>query len=332
MATLTVTETFRGASAEVTESGDRQFTRVFDVIADDDTTVTEVLEADGIPRYGEPFVSDSGAVDLGCTCRSVRARPREESPYIWLVEASYSSRQDAGGGGGGGGGPVTGGPTDPSGGASGDGGPGGSPGGDGGGGDGGGAGQNTPQIVEDPLSRPATFRWSSNKVLRPAKFDVNGTAITNSANAPFDPPVEKEEIRPVLVVQKNIPLANFNGSVVQDWTNAINSAAWMGFPAKSLRINDIQAVSASDNGVWYWDTTWTFEYLADLWNPLKVLDQGSYYIDAENQKQQFRSGTGAVLAKGLLDGGGDKLEPVLPPVYLEFDLYEEKDFKTLRLF
>ena len=329
--TYTVIET--GITANVDESGNRSYTRKFVVKVSAAVSSLDVLQGGQVadpplPRFGQIMVTKSGTPDGSAVCIGLDVAQRSESVYLWDVTANYSSRVRAGGSvsfGGSGAGASGGGkvpaasgglPAAPdapqSGGAA-----------------GGSASTTTPTIIENPLSRPAKFSWSSVKTQEILEFDIDGNKVTNSANQPFDPPVRTEMAHPQLVVTKNMPITTVVSSWIRTYVGAINSATWKGFPAKSLKLNDISATSENENGIWFWAMTFTFEHRPGKWNPVKILDAGWFDSTGKEIRTNLGNTPGTV---PLLDGSGAKLTGGGTPVFNEFTVYYEVNFDNLGLF
>ena len=248
---------------------------------------------------------------------------------MWRVDVSYSSKldrkqgsEDGGASGGGGeGGSI----ADQLSGGGADGGSGGQNNG-GGGGSGSGGGAN-PQLIENPLLRPAEVSIYTVKQMMVATRDNAGQLIRNSAGAPFDPPAEYEDVRLGIDIVRN--QLRFNASLIGAFVGAINSTAWLSFPAKTVRCMDITAKRSFENGFFFWVVTYKFEYKSDKWNPVYVLDQGAYATDIDGNPIRILDKYGNPMPKGLLDNNGNQLDFDADPVFIPFDLYGEADFADL---
>ena len=72
--------------------------------------------------------------------------------------------------------------------------------------------------------------------------------------------------------------------------------------AKTVKIDGIDMSSAYENGVSYVRVTWTFLYEPDGWNPTRILDQGTYYLNGAGAKIPFMDDHAASVTHK--DGGG----------------------------
>lgn len=325
MPTFTVRELYDGRDAARGDTS-RDFVRVWSVQqtdGGDPAAMGQVLDANGIPKVGDPYIGATVAEnDLGVACKRVRAR-HNRSNKLFLVEAQYASANwgitlpseggsSAGGGGGGGGESAQQLPPGFGGAETGEGTP-----------------SASPVQIDNPLLRPAVVRYSvvrRNEILIVDNDDVK---ICNSANAAFDPPVEIERGRLGMFVEQNVAL--FDPSIIGEFFMSVNSAKWASGAAKTWRCEDIGAERMFEEGIFYWKRHFLFVYNEDKWNPKKVLDAGAYYLDGSTIRR-FVDKFGAPVGRGLLNGGGDRLNPTSEPVYLEFDTHKEKDFGALGLF
>lgn len=324
-----VREVYDGRRGRIAGSGDRSVSRSFVVTADSGLIAEgDILAAsDGhtsIPKWGAPYIGPAG-VATNLVVTEIECRP-EKSPLVWRVDVSYSNKLDrekAGGDGGAGGGGGEGGSiADQLSGGGPSGGTGGGPP------NGGGNGGANPQLIENPLLRPAEVSINSVKQMMVLRKDKNGNLIANSAGAPFDPPLEYEDIRLGIDIIRNQRF--FDAGVIGAFVGAINSKAWLSFPAKTVRCADITAKRAFENGFFYWVASYKFEYKSDKWNPVKVLNAGAYHIAPDGGgKLRFQDKLGNYLPKGLLNRGGHALDEGEDPDFLDFDVYEEADFADL---
>jgi hypothetical protein len=318
-----VKELFHERTSSITEEGHREYGRIFAVHTDTNTTTArDVIEATALPAWGDTY-QVTGIEDRQARCIGKTAEPNG-SPKLWLVRVRYGSRfgmgrESMGGAAAGGNGSgIT--PTFDGDGQIEGGGP---------------SGNGTPSTVEptlfeNPLLRPADVSWSTVRIKRPLTVDNAGEPIVNSAGDPFDPPLEYEQVNLIFTVVKN--RATHDAEALRGYINAINSATWLQFPAKSLRCNDITATREFENSGFFWRVTFIFEYQARLWNPLKVLDAGYrelFLFEHQRITDQFGAPPSRPV---LLDGNGEQLPVGDPPVFLEFNVYDEADFKDFRLF
>lgn len=134
-----------------------------------------------------------------------------------------------------------------------------------------------------PLDRPWEIEWDGETFQTIAEQDLFGNPINNSAGQYFDPPVQVDNVRPTLVIQRNE--ASFNGSLALQYQEAINSDPFFGGAPytvkckkiKSKRVIEEWAPATGEDPieVEYWPTTYEFHYWYRTWW-LFPLDQGRY--------------------------------------------------------
>jgi hypothetical protein len=188
---------------------------------------------------------------------------------------------------------------------------------------------------EEPLDRPSEINWGSTKVHVPAVKDIFDEAIVNSADDPFNPPIEEEQCRVTLQIVKN--QIAFDGPNLGTFVNHVSSAPFFGFDTGEVKCVGIGAQRQYERGQFFWKVTYDFECRPgeglDAWSAV-VLDRGF------NQLEPFPKGrtpirdkvTGAQFSTPtLLDGTGQILDQDADPVYLTFVIYPTADFNQLRL-
>lgn len=314
MAIAQVRELFDGRPASINAKGERAYHRRFHVQGDGAIGPVEVSVAVDpttgvrIPTWGEIYLV-GGELDLAAFVTNIRAAP-DRSFDLWLVEVDYTT--------------VT--PTSSSGGTAGSG-P--SPPGTGDGGAGG-----APALEVNPLLRPADVRYSTIKQMKVLQKDRDGNLITNSANKPFDPPLEMEEVRVGINIVKNY--ATFDLKVIEEYVGTTNLEPWpgtLGLTIDCVRCMDISAKAARSQGVAYWEVSFAFEYKGGGW-VVELLDQGWEELGVLGTKWfLIKDEYGRPLSQpALLDGAGNKLDADENPVFLTFDVYPQKDFNLLNIF
>jgi hypothetical protein len=184
------------------------------------------------------------------------------------------------------------------------------------------------QATDDPLAQPARVSFSSKLVNVVMTKDAEGKAVENSAGDPFDPPLEMEEVRIVMKVQKN--LATFDPMAILKYTGAVNESEWFGVGEKMAKCNAIQADPKTERGQSYWEVQAEFELKATGW-AVEVLDAGFRELDEIDQwVQVIDPRTGTFAAKPIpLDGEGHALAADGEPVFLSFDVYKAEDFNQM---
>ena len=187
--------------------------------------------------------------------------------------------------------------------------------------------------IENPLSEPVRLSGSFMQFTRAATKDRNDAALLNSVDEPFVPPIEIDDSRKVLVIQKNtvaISLSNW-----ADYSDTVNSAAIWGLSARMVKLNQWRWA------VQYWGTCgayisneWEFHINYELWNH-RPLNAGFRHLPAGAARPDYETimdtkdmprhqPTPLSLAGAIIDvaGGGT-------PIYKNFEIYEERDFTTI---
>lgn len=312
----------RGGSADFQMR--RTYTQVFEVYTDsvtDDAVIAGTVPVgvpDVLPAMGDPHQEDPYAIVTG------RAPSQDAAdPLRWLVTITYDTQP---GGGTQGGTQAQQESLQPA--------------------ENGGAAQSPGNRSENPLQRPASWKGTFQQVqevLRSAyKTDQDGNniggsvAVTNSAGFLFDPPVMVEESRHVITITKNY--SSLSLASIKQLRDSVNKTAWKGFPPRTLRVVGIEYSSAFENGVAFWQVTYSLAEKEDTWD-IRVLDAGL----CERWQIGTDSGTGAPIYefRTILDkhgnpvtepvplSNGKKLAPGAPEAYLVFSGYRQREFNTL---
>lgn len=93
-----------------------------------------------------------------------------------------------------------------------------------------------------PLDRRTKFHLEFASFTRILERDIDGNPIANTAGDIFDPPLEEEDERPVLVATKNYDADDLDGlmALLADYRGAVNSDTWLGRPSGSWRLARVQ--------------------------------------------------------------------------------------------
>lgn len=299
MAVVACDEIRDGRGGEVSFDRSRRWTRVFRVVTDNDLDGgPTVVQAAGLPGIGAFYLTPSGEVDTDAVCQSLSPAPDPSAndPRVWIVTATYDTKVDTGHQSGGGSG---------------------EPGQ-------GGASPTTRTLL--PLDRPVKWAAGTVKAKKAVLTDKDAVDVKNSAGQLYSPGYERDIVLGRITAIKNY--ASFAYKDKLDLIEKINSAAWKGFPAKTVKIDDIGITEEFEHNIPYLAVTWSFLYNPDGWNPTRILDRGTYYkvggvittdIDAN----------GAVVGEYLLDGSGGKLTGAAVAVYNLFRFHDETSFASI---
>lgn len=292
MPVVSCKEIDEGRSGQWNYDQSRQYVRSFRVTTDDDATeAAEVMLSAGLPAPGDPYPDDPLAV-----CRSLSPSQDPRDARLWIVAASYDSKIEA---------------TAQSGGGSGSPGQGGA----------GPAGR-----AENPLDRPVEWRATTVKAKKAVTTDKDGEDVKNSAGEFYSPGYERDIALGQIVATKNYEEYPFLDLL--DLVEKVNDGEWYGFAEKTVKIDQVDAQSMYENGVSFVRVTWTFLYNPDGWNPTRILDRGTFYLDGAN-KRKFVDADGNPLAEGLLNGAGGQLVPPAVAVYNLFRFHDETSFTDI---
>lgn len=279
---------------------DSSATRQWRVVTNDKTNdslyvLSYGLSAGILPQRYTPHPSNAYL-----TARRLRADSQSETPLHWIVTVSYSSA------------PVS-------------------------------SEEKDKQENPNPLNRKAKFRWSTNLYREAVEKDIDDNAILNSAGDYFDPPIERDRSNWVVTVTKpvtSVPawLLDYNNCPINESSFTVDGVT---VEEKKARLTTIDIGEEQiENDVKYRVITMQIEFKKEGWTA-KILDQGlrkrldlaggwkQVHIEKENEDGELSKVTSPV----LLDGSGGVLEEPSPDtsVFLDYELYEPKDFSVLPL-
>ena len=192
------------------------------------------------------------------------------------------------------------------------------------------------EINDSPLDDPAEITWSGEQFQEVVVFDNANNAILNSAGDLFDPPPMRDRTRRTCDIRFNLAVVP---TWILDYEDSINNAAIIidGLPvaAKTAKCGIVNVSSVKErNDISYREVSVTLHLNSDAW-ALSVLDQGFREKDATDPAQRNNISNDGDNAEPtvpvLLDGNGEALDDpnLLNAVFLEFDVYSEKDFTVI---
>ncbi len=155
---------------------------------------------------------------------------------------------------------------------------------------------DTPQQDSNPLNRPVLYSGNQSRFTLPAfKRTDNGKAILNLANDLYDPPLMLDDDRMGLQFMRNEaypPIA-----AMRAYRRAISSDSFQGDAPKTWKVVSITFGNQQfENGVTFFQVTYTFEYNPDTWEA-SVLEQGYNGINAAGKPVSFEKDTPQLLIK-----------------------------------
>jgi hypothetical protein len=309
VAVIDAAELWEGRGGEDDFQRHRTYRRVFQLRTSDPADGPTVAGGHPfLPRLGESHPEDFSAVVV-----KVSPEQQSEDPRLWRVTIEYDTQPSV---------PAAQQPTDAD------------------------SGSEAPEEEkpgdkpENPTERLPEWKVTFEKTAEPRRYSQNATdpttfdnPILNSAKLPFDPPVMVEVARPVVAVTFNLP--RFSLVKAQNLVDTVNKTTWRGLAPRVARLSGIEAGTEAENGITFWKVTYTFSIKWDTWD-LRVLDCGyAEYQPADPGHGhpatwvKIRDPFGSEATEPVpLDGGGRRLTPGQPPVYLAFKVYRELDFNT----
>lgn len=180
--------------------------------------------------------------------------------------------------------------------------------------------------VYTPLQEPIEVAYNFAQWEEICDQDIHGNAVKNTATEPFDPPVMRDQSRPVLTISRNeLPVAIDIAAIYKD---KVNDGEFLGFPKGTVKCSNIsiQKDLYYQPDDFYYDRV-TYEFQIDLrgWKKI-ILNQGLRELVGGSLVLIKDDNGETVTSPYPLDETGQKLAVEAPPVYLEFEVYEEVNF------
>ena len=192
-------------------------------------------------------------------------------------------------------------------------------------------------VQENPLNRPAVIQRSPVQRQRILERDVDGNLLVNTADDPFNPPVEREEHSPSFTITKN--LANWPYALELALTDSVNSSAivyvsrGISYGARLVKCNGFSGGESYENGYKFWACSVALEVNWDGWNKDKlnagcrekfIADDSSVHI-----LPIIGSNGDSITDPVKLNADGTKASPYADPVYLPCKKHREANFANL---
>ena len=233
MTVIAVTETWHGRKISADQKAQEfQYGRSFNIITDSDLDGPQTVRyAAGIPRAFDPYVEADGKYEPYALCSHVEITQNAEIPRLWHAEAHYSTGSGQDG-----------------------------------------KNQKDPtKENKDPLQRRAGISFDTVKFQRALEKDLTGRCIRNSAGDPFDPPLEVDDSRPTLTIERNE--ASFNNVVFLAYQDAVNNDVFFGFNPGCAKVDKIGVKEQFEKNQLFYRVTYVFHFRYDGWR-LRPLDRG----------------------------------------------------------
>jgi hypothetical protein len=127
------------------------------------------------------------------------------------------------------------------------------------------------------------------------------------------------------------PIGSETFANVAEYTNSVNDGVWLGFNDQCVRCTEYKLTTQYEQGNWYWQKVVSFLISETPYNPVKILDAGTFekkYITGGGQKNApILDGTGQPITSPVpLNGTGEALTPGDPYFYHEFIGYRKLDW------
>lgn len=196
---------------------------------------------------------------------------------------------------------------------------------------------------QGPTFAPATVRYNGIKTVEPIDEDINGDPIATVNREPI-PGVSRPFTDTAITVTKN--LATFNGFNIAAFVDRVNSAAFMGWPAGTLKIDDIQAqqVLGNEDFPSYWEASVTMIGRVPIYTDndkawwVRVAHKGylsKKIVDGVIQPRASEAtieGVKVTRPVYLSVENGTQLDPMDPVEWIEFEVHQSVDFNNLNIF
>ncbi len=132
------------------------------------------------------------------------------------------------------------------------------------------------ETEENPLLRPAKWRYSSQRATRTQERDAAGNVYENAAGKPFESPPVLNYATARYTITRNE--ATFNSLAAQNYANHVSSATWYGFAVGTVLCESIDAEEMREGEYHYYAVT----YVVDVdtkygWQPVEVANKGYQY-------------------------------------------------------
>jgi len=207
-------------------------------------------------------------------------------------------------------------------------------------------GDNNQQNPQDgdkdkqPDLRPWTISMdsvSTTELLAP--LDKAGVKVTASNGQPFIPAIEVPGHRPTITISGMKPIAAVDSILhIQTFHNKVNLNPWTfttgagltRFAAKTVRVTKDSWKSVYEQNQFWWQFDISLEIKFDGWNPIKVVDMGTYEkVSLSLPPRPIMVDGQPVTSPVPLNGAGMRLADLADLHYLEFQGYGEVDFALM---
>lgn len=205
---------------------------------------------------------------------------------------------------------------------------------------------------QNPVNKPATYAWSDFSTAVEMIKDTAENKVENTANQPFDPPIETLKVTDVLTITR--AEASYDSNAMAYYKNTLNPTPFFGWGSRTGRLDSISATSEFDPEYGaYWNVTYVIHFrLESSWVPTIAQAQ---LINATNigpwDEARRNQGTRELITSTKLraaadpagkefsdpvdlDAAGKRLavtDPATDPFYVVFKPFADKSWSPLRL-
>lgn len=174
------------------------------------------------------------------------------------------------------------------------------------------------QQNDNPLLRPAIWRYESVRGTRTEDQDKQGNAYETPAGEPYKTPPANIYSTSRYTITRNE--ATFASDTADYYAATVNDADWYGKAAGTVLLEGISADEQYEGEYHFFQVVYTIHVDRNGWSPVSVGSKGHKYLSGGNTL------TSNTLIWVALDGTKSS-----SPVYQSFYPYDERDFSALQL-
>lgn len=209
-------------------------------------------------------------------------------------------------------------------------------------------GTDPSQFDTDPLLRPTVVWIDRESYTRVIEEDWQGNPLVNKCNRVYDVPLEMEDVRGVVVCEKNVASLSAVVGYMRSLRFAVNSSTWtnafgvtgISMPARTVLARDVSSGPPMREGTTtYYHVVFRFVIAPQdqTWD-VRILERGFQYfkkqganfiLDNDGNKKLFPLGGEAEPVNLAADG--TKLPDGQPGVFTSWRIFREVDFNTIDL-
>jgi len=177
---------------------------------------------------------------------------------------------------------------------------------------------------DSPLLEPYDYRWSSATTNEPIDRDADGDMLVNPCGDPYVG-IARPFSDPVWTVSRNE--ASDPSSTQYAYWNAVNSATFKSWPAKTAFMHPMESYRVVDGASYYWRVTYRVQFRKSGWRPRVRVEGKRYRPTAGAEPVPVKDRLGVETA--LLQADGTLLPDGGTPLYEYLDIFSAVDFTPL---